>query len=102
MKTLFVLFTIVSLAVGKNSNVPVTMNATYDGFDDGFYYFTDDNEIGFYFDAINEESLRKYKLLDEDLIGESFRITYKIENKKDKNGKMYQSFIIIKLIIIED
>tara|TARA_R110001583_G_scaffold69109_2_gene196112 strand:+ start:2626 stop:2937 length:312 start_codon:yes stop_codon:yes gene_type:complete len=102
MKTLIVLFTIVSLAFGKNTQEPITMNVTFDGFDDGFYYFTDEEDNNFYFETINEESLEKYKLSDEEFIGKSFKLTYKVENKTDENGDLYESFAILELIIIDE
>lgn len=102
MKTIIVLLTIVSLAFGKNTQESITMNATFDGVEDGFYYFTDEDDNNFYFETINEESLETYKLSDEEFIGKSFKVTYKIENKTDENGDEYESFAIIKLTIIEE
>jgi hypothetical protein len=102
MKTLIVLFTIASLAFGKNTQESITMNATFDGFDDGFYYFTDEEDTNFYFETINAESLKQYELSDEDFIGKSFKVTYKIENKTDESGDLYESYAILKLSIIEE
>lgn len=102
MKTLIVLFTIVSLAFGKNTQESITMNATFDGFEDGFYYFTDEEENNFYFETINKESLEQYNLSEEDFIGKYFKVTYKIENKTDENGDLYESYAILNLIIIEE
>ncbi|SNR67289.1 hypothetical protein [Lutibacter flavus] len=102
MKTLLVLFTIVSLSFGKNTQETITMNASFDGYEDGFYYFTDEEDNNFYFETVNKESLEKYKLSGEEFIGRSFEVTYKIETKTDEFEEQYESYSIVKLILIEE
>lgn len=102
MRTLLVLFTIVSLSFGKNTQETITMNASFDGYEDGFYYFTDEEDNNFYFETINKESLEKFKLSGDDFIGRSFEVTYKIETKTDESDEEYESFSIVQLILIEE
>ncbi|WP_298365333.1 hypothetical protein [uncultured Lutibacter sp.] len=102
MKTLLLLFTVASLAFGKNTQETITMTASFDGFEDGYYYFTDEDDINFYFESIDEEVIEKYNLKDSSYIGKSFEVTYKMELKMDDNNEEYESFTIIKLTIIEE
>ena len=103
MKTLIVLFTIVSLAFSKNTQETIKMNASFDGFEEGFYYFTDqEDDNNFYFETINKEAAEKYDLKGNQFIGKSFEVTYKIDSKIDENDEEYESFTIVKLNLIEE
>ena len=100
-KIMILLFTIASFAFVNQQEEKLTIKATFDGFEEGIYYFTDEDDESFYFETISKESLAKYNLLKEEFIGESFEVTYKIDTKKDEYNEEYESYVIVKLKLIE-
>lgn len=98
---MILLFTIASFAFVNKQEETITIKATFDGFEEGIYYFTDEEDTSLYFETINEESIEKYNLLEEKFIGESFEITYKIETKIDEYDEEYEALSIVKLKLIE-
>ena len=102
MKAIILLFTFVSLGFTKISQETETMKASFDGFEEGYYYFTDEDDNNFYFETINKEASEKYNLLEDEFIGESFEVTYIIETKTDENDNEYESYTIVKLKLIEE
>ncbi|MEX1383372.1 hypothetical protein [Lutibacter sp.] len=100
-KLMILLFTMASLAFVNQQEEKITIKATFDGFEEGIYYFTDEEDESFYFETISKEALAKYNLLKEEFIGESFEVTYKIETKTDEYEEEYESYTIVKLKLIE-
>lgn len=100
-KIMILLFTIASFAFVNQQKEELTIKATFDGFEEGIYYFTDEEDESFYFETISKEALAKYNLLKEEFIGESFEVTYKIDTKKDEYNEEYESYVIVKLKLIE-
>jgi len=100
-KLMILLFTIASFAFVNQQEEKLTIKATFDGFEEGIYYFTDEEDESFYFETISKEALAKYNLLKEEFIGESFEVTYKIDTKKDEYNEEYESYVIVKLKLIE-
>ena len=102
MKAIILLFTLASLGFTKKSQELLTMKASFDGYEDGFYYFTNEEDDNFYFETVSKEASEKYDLLKEDFIGKTFEVSYKIETKTDENNDEYESYIIVKLQLIEE
>ena len=100
-KLMILLFTIASFAFVNQQEEKLTLKATFDGFEEGIYYFTDEEDNSFYFETISKEAIAKYNLLKEEFIGESFEITYKIETKTDEYDEEYEAYAIVKLKLIE-
>jgi len=100
-KIMILLFTIASFAFVNQQKEELTIKATFDGFEEGIYYFTDEEDESFYFETISKEATAKYNLLKEEFIGESFEVTYKIDTKKDEYNEEYESYVIVKLKLIE-
>lgn len=99
---MILLFTMASLAFVKQQEDTITIKATFDGFEEGVYYFTDEEDNSFSFETISKETLEKYNLLKEEFIGESFEVTYKIETKTDEYDDEYEAYAIVKLKLIEE
>ncbi|TYP98878.1 hypothetical protein C7447_102196 [Tenacibaculum adriaticum] len=95
MKTilqLFLLLTFVSFTTKKETiqNDPITIEATFDGFDeDGFSFsFTNDDDENetIIFETISSDLLKKYDLKSDELIGEEFELTYKTQAPNDEDS----------------
>ncbi|NJB71895.1 hypothetical protein GGR42_002357 [Saonia flava] len=77
MKTLFIsLFLMVSINNIKISQESETMTATFDGFEEGIYYFTDKDGYANEFSSISDEAMASYDLTQDTYKGKSFLITY--------------------------
>lgn len=101
MKAIILFFTMVSFAFVNQTEEITTIKATYDGYDEGTYYFTDEDENNYYFDSIEPEALKKYDLTDEEFIGKTFNVTYKVVTKTDEFDEEFDSFVIVKLQLVE-
>ncbi|OGS74679.1 MAG: hypothetical protein A3F91_13150 [Flavobacteria bacterium RIFCSPLOWO2_12_FULL_35_11] len=100
MKTLITLVSLVSLFFAKNQE-NLTIKATYDGYEEGFYYFTDENDYSFFFEGVEATASEKYDLTDKRFIGKTFDITYKVETTKGEYGEEYYASIIVDLVMEE-
>jgi len=103
MKALITLFTLVSLFTVKQETETITINATFDGYEDETYYFTDDEDETYYFQGVEvlDEASKKYDLKDPIYNGKSFKVSYQIQSKLDENKQPYEEYIIVKLQIKE-
>jgi len=86
-----------------------TIMATFDGYDeeDGYAFLVqgeddEDDEDIMYFYEVTEEVLKTVNLKSDDLIGERFQITYKIETyeEEDEYGykETYEKYTIVKIV----
>ena len=78
MKTLLIaLFFITSFQTPNTALEVVTLQATYDGYYEGTYNFTDSEEETYYFDSIDNEISKKFNLKEDSLFeGKKFKISY--------------------------
>ncbi|MBD1259390.1 hypothetical protein HZY62_02225 [Maribacter polysiphoniae] len=84
MKTLFItLFLIVSNLGGATLQETEKMTATFDGIEDGIYYFTDADGFSNEFQHISEDALNSFDLSDAKYKGQTFIITYISETETD-------------------
>lgn len=100
MKILITLFTLMSLVFTKNQET-LNIKATYDGYEEGFYYFTDEKDNSFFFEGAETAASEKYDLIGKRFIGKTFDITYKVETTKGEYGEEYYASIIVDLLIKE-
>ena len=86
----------------------VTIDATFDGYDeeDGYAFLVkgeddEEDEDIIYFYEVTDEVLASVNLKSDEIIGERFQITYKIETfeEEDEYGykETYEKYIIIKI-----
>ncbi|MAB47506.1 MAG: hypothetical protein CMC05_02635 [Flavobacteriaceae bacterium] len=86
-----------------------TIMATFDGYDeeDGYAFLVqgeddEDDEDIMYFYEVTEEVLKTVNLKSDDMIGERFQITYKIETyeEEDEYGykETYEKYTIVKIV----
>ncbi|MDV7140873.1 hypothetical protein R3X28_18420 [Maribacter sp. TH_r10] len=84
MKTLFIsLFLIVNGLGGAIVQESEKITATYEGFEDGTYYFTDNDGFSNEFQHVTEGVLESYDLTDEMYKGKLFIVTYISEVETD-------------------
>ena len=101
MKILITLFTLVSLFSVKDQE-NLTIKATFNGYEEGFYYFTDKEDYSFFFEGQEASSAEKYNLTNnKKYIGKTFNITYKVETTTGEYGEEYYASIIVQLVLEE-
>lgn len=95
--TLFALFLFVSV----HGQETLSIKATYDGYEEGFYYFTDEKDNSFFFEGAETAASEKYELIGKRFIGKTFDITYKVKTTKGEYGEEYYASIIVDLLLKE-
>lgn len=100
MKAIILFFTITCLSIVNQTEL-YTVKATFDGYEEGTYYFTDEEENNYYFEAIEAEASKKYDLTDDEFIGKKFNVTYKINTEVDEFNEEVDTFVIVKLTLAE-
>ncbi|AXG70173.1 hypothetical protein KORDIASMS9_02412 [Kordia sp. SMS9] len=78
-----------------------TVEATYDGYEDGVYYFTDGNDETLEFQEVDKEVLKAYDLMSKKFENRSFNVTYKTVEEEDEEGDSYTMYVITALKLIE-
>lgn len=103
MKTLItVLFVLASVAFTEKNQETQTIKAVFDGYADGSYSFTENDDISYEFQDIEEKAIKKYDLAtDKQYEGKTFNVTYKMEMAEDEDGEEYIVYIIMDLEVIE-
>ena len=102
MKTLFVdLIAIISQVNLEKHQDTMTVKATFDGYEDGTYYFTDEEGGTYEFQKIVAEASKKFNLTDEKFNEKVFNVTYKMETELDENEEEYAIYTIVDLKLIE-
>jgi hypothetical protein len=98
MKTLFIGLSsiIIFLNIGFNLETK-NITLTFDSYEDGIYYFSDEEENYFEFEKIDPETLKKFDLKGEKYLAKKFKVTYKEEKATDEDGEEYEIKIIVKL-----
>ena len=101
MKTIFLgLISIMMFVSIGQEQTNKTVTATYDGYEDGVYTFSNgENEI-YDFEKVDPEVLKKFNLKTDKYVKKKFKITYKEETFKEKDGEEedeYEIWTIVKL-----
>lgn len=102
MKTLcIVLFTLTSGIVSWTWQDTSTVKAVFDGQEEGMYYFTGEDFNSYAFQGIEEGASEKYDLSNEEFVGQTFNVTYKVETETDEFDDEYEVYIIVDLELVE-
>ena len=84
MKTLFIsLFLIISSLNGPTIQESEKITGTFEGIEDGTYYFTDTDGFSNEFQNITQEALKSFDLSDDKYKGQLFTVTYISETETD-------------------
>ncbi len=100
MKTITIITSIVVvffIAAYQNT----TVEATYDGYEDGVYYFTDNNDETLEFQEVEKDVLKTYDLMSKKFENKNFSVTYKTVEEEDEEGDSYTTYVITALKLIE-
>lgn len=88
MKTLLItLFVLASFTNLKVKQEVQSMNATFEKYEDGTYFFTDKEGDSVEFRNIEESASNKYDLTKDTYVGKIFKVTYTIEIETDEDGE---------------
>ena len=98
MKTLFIAFIMLTSTLGGNLVQDTSrVSGTYDRHQDGTYYFIGDNGEMFEFQDISEEAAESIDLMDADMIGKLFSITFTSELGEEDNME-YNTIVALKIL----
>mgnify|MGYP001079040088 CR=1 FL=1 len=93
---------ILTLALFLNEKVATEqITAVFDGTSDGVYYFTAEDMTSYGFDEMEEDVATKFNLDDEQYVGETFEISFRIELRTDADEMEYEAFIITALDLVD-
>ena len=95
------LFSIILLVNIGYSQETKTLTASFDGLDEGIYYFSEGEDNTYDFEKVNEDVLKKFDLKGEKYHNKKFKITYKEEKGTDKDGEEYEIWVIVKLELVK-
>lgn len=85
MKTLCI--TLLLLVSGLNTSViqeSEKVNATFEGLENGIYFFTDTDGFSIEFEHISQEALDSFDLSDDTYMGKMFTVTYTSDTELDE------------------
>ncbi|MER3374607.1 MAG: hypothetical protein RIM83_08210 [Allomuricauda sp.] len=100
MKTAIILMTLIFSWMTVSQENMIT--ATYDGLEEGSYYFTDEEGNTHSFQGMEDSVMESYDLSNESLVGRMFKISYRIEEELDvETDETYDNYIIVKLSPIQ-
>jgi hypothetical protein len=100
MKTLLIaFFTLVSFTSIQDKK---TITATFDGIENEAFYFSDDTDTVHVFDAISDETSKKFDLKNEKFIGQNFKISYSTETILDEMDNKMEVLTIEDLEILSE
>ncbi|ADV47897.1 hypothetical protein I2486_02930 [Cellulophaga sp. E16_2] len=86
----------------KTSQDAITITVTYEGVDDGVYYFSSEEDFNTYaFKNLEEKAGAKYNMADRKLIGTDFEVTYTSEEFQDEENETHEVLTITDLKLIK-
>ncbi|WP_158974160.1 hypothetical protein [Cellulophaga sp. L1A9] len=102
MKTLAISILLLVTSFLKTNQEATTITVTYEGVDDGIYYFSSEEDFNTYaFKNIEERAGAKYNMADRKLIGTDFEVTYTSEEFQDEENEAYEVLTITDLKLIK-
>lgn len=102
MKTILLgLFSMVVLNSFGQEQQNKTVTAVFVGYEDGIYYFSNDEDDSYDFEKIDAKVLKTFNLNDKKYLNKKFKITYKEEKVEDENEEEYEIWVIVKLELIK-
>lgn len=78
------------------------IEATYDGYEDGVYYFTDSNDEMREFQSVEKSVLEKFDLMSKTLENKMFLVTFKEIVEEDEGDEEYTTYSITALKLKEE
>ncbi len=88
MKTLFISLLLVVTSLSKTlPQETETMTATFDGYEEGTYYFTDSDGYSNEFSHLSNAAKKVYDLTTDNFVGSIFQITYTSEIEIDDSDE---------------
>ena len=103
MKTILLgLFSIVMFVSYGQEQENKTVTATFNGYEDGVYYFSDGEDESYEFKEVDTEVLKAFNLKNEKFIDQKFTITYREEKYEDEDGFEHETWVIVELELIEE
>ncbi|TXN37839.1 hypothetical protein FVB32_05995 [Flagellimonas hymeniacidonis] len=100
MKTLFV-FLITITSMGLLNQETETMKATFDGYVDGIYFFTDKDDFSNEFVHVEKGVLEQFDLTTDEFKGKLFVISYTTDTEEDDEGDEITTNTITDLKLVE-
>jgi len=101
MKTLFIsLLAIISFVGLETNQDEITIKATFDGYEEETFYFTEEEESSYEFQKIDPVASNKYNLQDDKFKGKKFEVTYMTETDLDENDDEYTIYTILDLKLV--
>ena len=102
MKTLVMsLLLLIASLTTVPSQETETMTATFDGYEEGSYYFTDSDGYSTEFNQLSNEARKLYDLSTEEFVGSTFVITYTSESEVDDLDEEIAVTTIIDLKLVK-
>ncbi|MDC6362919.1 MULTISPECIES: hypothetical protein [Flavobacteriaceae] len=101
MKTIFFMFLSLTALMGKPTIQDSVVEATFNGYVDEMYEFTDADGSTYGFAEIEASAAQKYDLDSTDLVGKLFRVTYKMDTAVDEEDEEYDIYVIVDLKVLE-
>lgn len=101
MKTLAItIFALISFINVENQSNIKEITATFNGFENGIYTFSDANNELYYFNRIDDVVTEKFDLTGLDFEGDNFKISYKIEleDTDDDNKEIVHIIVGLELL----
>jgi hypothetical protein len=100
MKSILVVL-FVALSSFGNLNVQETdkMNATFAGYEDGMYVFTDSDGYQSEFNYVSQDVSQQFDLTDKQYVGKQFTITYTVDTEIDEEDEEIQVSTIVGLMM---
>lgn len=84
MKTIFLCFFMLFSTANQKVQETETVVATFNGYEDGVFFFTDDNGYSIEFQNLSPEARQQFDLTDDGLIGFLFEVTFNRDTELDE------------------
>lgn len=102
MKTLLITFlTLITFFNTEKIEEIKTITATFDGYENGIYSFSDADKEIYYFNRIEDTVSKKFDLTGLDFVGDNFKISYRIELEDTKTNKKEIVHTIVSLNLVK-
>ncbi|TVZ16991.1 hypothetical protein [Maribacter sp. MAR_2009_72] len=100
MKSLLtVLFLTLTSLTSAYSQDAEKMDATFVGYEDDMYVFTDNEGYRVEFNNISKEASQKYDLTDPMYVGKQFILTFTVDTEMDEDDEEIQVSTIVTLMM---
>jgi len=101
MKSLLIVLFVVIFSLTTFGQEVSTMNGRYEGYIDGTYVFTADDDYSTEFMNVTSDVTSKYDLKSQKFIGRQFSIYFTVDSELDKDDEEIQISTITRLLMPE-